>query len=492
MRYLLILALAFLASCGECPPKKEQTLRLNLNDDPVSFDPRLVRSLKDLTVVKQLYEGLTRKGCDALADSVSISGDLLTYTFKLKETRWSDGEPLTAYDFERSWKEALTPSFGSDYAYMLFPIKNSKKAWEGKCSLEQVGVKAIDETTLVVDLEIATPYFLELTAFPTYFPFKKEGVFSGPFAVKTWIPQSELILTQNPSYWDQENVKLAALSFTIINDNNTESQLFEKNKLDWLGQPTSNAISTEMLGIKKQLIESYPVAGTFWIKFNTAKAPFDRPEIRKAFAYAINRQEIIEHILQGDQKAATCPIPPSMQEIAHAHFEDGDVKEAQRLFEKAGWSGKIVLNYPPSERNAKIVQLVSQQWEKAFNIKVELEAVENHFYRRKLKEGDYQMGTGDWIADYNDPLAFLELFMGGSSINDTGWHNERFDHLVDQSRVDKNRSKILDEAEKILVDEMPIAPIYHYSFDYMKSDRVHDVYLSPLGIADFKYVSLHP
>ncbi len=523
MRLFMILSTSLLAltSC-ECikPEKPSQTLRLNLADDPVSLDPRVVRSLKDLTVVKQLFDGLMRmdaKGMPtpAIAESITVSDDLLTYTFQLREAFWTNGDPVTAHDFEYAWTTVLNPDFATDYSYMLYPIKNAKLAREGKCAPDAVGVAALDDRTLVVQLEAPTPYFLELTAFPTYFPVNhmidsklemwaqppcEQFVCNGPFKVKYWNPQSELQLAKNETYWDQSSVRLNALQFSVIADNNTEHYLYEKNSLDWLGQPISNNIATELIG-KVEGLDSFTVAGTFWLKFNTEQAPFDQAGVRRAFSYALNRGEIIQHILQGNQAVATGPLPPSMQVQDGVYFADGDRERARQCLEEVlkdkGWTRetfpKIVLNYPPTERNTKIVQLVQQQWKQALGIEVVLEAVENQLYRRNVREGLYQVGTADWIADFNDPLAFLELFkfrkQDGNGMNDTGWYDENFYMLLDASLTETDgvkRKGLLNEAEKILVEAMPVAPIYHYAFDYIKKSYVKDVVLSPLGTADFK------
>lgn len=530
MRY--ILALLALLTVVSCKHHKEVSInrhivRLNLADDPLSLDPRVVRSLKDLTLVKQLFDGLMRLDATgtpqpAIAQHVDVSQDLLTYTFYLREARWTNGDAVTAYDFEYAWTTVLDPQFATDYAYMFYPLKNARLAREGKCSTDAVGVVALDERTLVVQLEAPTPYFLELTAFPTYFPINhkcdtqiptwaqlpcEHFVSNGPFKLKRWVAQSEIELVKNLDYWDGEHVRLNGLNFTVISDNNTESHLFEKNELDWLGQPTSHNIATELITKMKERdqLQSYPIAGTFWFKFNTEKPPFDQLNLRRAFSYAINRQHIVEHVLQGNQFVATGPLPPSMRIQDTPYFEDGNTELAKKIFEEVlaanGWSRdtfpKIILRYPPTERNTKIVQLVQQQWKAAFNLEITLEQLENQLYCRKVRQGDYQVGVGEWIADYHDPLAFLELFkypnQNGNGMNDTGWYQQTFYELLDQSlkESDPERRKILlQKAEKILVDEMPIAPIYHYAFDYVKKGYVKDVVLSPLGTADFKFATI--
>lgn len=511
LKVLFLLLLGLLIGC-EQKQHEEQTLHLNLCDDPVSLDPRVVRSSKDLTLMKQMYEGLYRLDAEgipqpALAESVAISDDLLTYTFTLREAYWSDHTPVTASDFERAWTQVLDPSFASDYSHMLYPIKNGRLAREGRCPPNAVGVEAINERTLCVQLETPTPYFLELVSFPTYFPVNhaRSFVYNGPFSLKKWIPQTELVLEKNRTYWDQSSVNLDSIVFSIIDDTNTEAYLFEKEELDWLGQPISRNIISDLLGkMKKEWkFDSYPVAGTFWIKFNTEKEPFDDPRVRKAFSYAMNRQQIITHILQGNQTIATGPVPPFMTINEEPYFQDGDVIKARKLIKEVmrekGWTvatfPKIILNFPPIERNLKIMQLLQQQWHEALGIHVELEAQEFQLYRSNTKQGLYQMGTGDWIADYNDPLTFLEIFKyrndndAGNGMNDTGWQNEEFSTLLEHSLLEKDskaRKSILNRAEKILVEEMPVAPIYHYSFDYAKKPHVENVVLSPFGTADFK------
>jgi oligopeptide transport system substrate-binding protein len=524
--FFLICMMLILSGCSHSPEKStEKTLRLNLTEDPVSLDPRVVRSLKDLTVVKQLFEGLMRLDPHgipqpAIAQSVEISEDLLTYTFYLREAYWNNHNPVTAYDFEYAWKSILDPNFASDYAHMLYPIKNAEQARRGACAIDAIGVNAVDDRTLIVHLCAPTPYFLELVSFPTYSPLNRdfseknqnwldlEGEdfnCNGPFCLQTWSPQKELVFVKNPTYWDQQAVQLESIRFSMIKDNLTESNLFDKGELDWLGQPISHAIATEILGKMKEakMADSYPVSGTFWLKFNTEKEPFNHQKVRKAFSYAINRSEIIAHILQGNQVIATGPLPPSIFQHDRLLFQDNDLEAAKQLFLEActeeGWNldsfPKITLSYSHSQRNHMIAQTIQQQWKKAFNLDVELELLEPHIYRNACRLGNFQVGPGEWIADFNDPLAILELFKfkkdnkKGTGLNDTEWQNELYISLLNAMLIEKSptkRKELAEQAEKILIEDMPIIPLYHYAFDYAKKSYVQDVVLSSLGIADFK------
>lgn len=521
----VLIGLCLLVSCQKAEKEKEKTLHLNILENPLSLDPRCARTIRDLSLTKQLFEGLTRLDKEgspkpALAEKIDISADALTYTFHLRESYWTTGEKVTASDFLYAWKKVLSPSFATDYSHMLFAIKNAKQARMGQCSFEDVGVKALDEKTLVVELEYPTPYFLELVAFPTTFPIlsgldekvalwnvsAKTFVGNGPFKLQNWNTGAEIILEKNETYWDKEHVFLDAIAFTILSDASTESYLFEKGQLDWLGQPLSQPIFNELLtklrGEGK--VSSYPVAGTFMVKFNVEKSPFSDARLRKAFSYAISREQIIKHVLQGKQQIATGILPPVISLQKTPYFQDGDKEEAKKLFNEYLTEKKlsskefpeVVLSFNATERNSKIAQLLQEVWQQTFTIKVKLNGTENQFFRKNLKSGDYIAGLGDWIADFQDPISFLELFQyrledkKSNGMNDTRWHNEQYSRLLDMAVKEKElplRNEYYHQAEKILIEEMPVAPIYHYSFDYTKKDNVKDVFLSPLGIADYKY-----
>ncbi|NGX62140.1 MAG: Oligopeptide-binding protein OppA [Chlamydiae bacterium] len=494
-----------------CTEKRNEKnwVRLALYSDPASFDPRLVRCLKDLTIAKHLYEGLTRmngagKPEPALAKKIEISKDHLTYTFYLREAYWNTGEPITAHDFAKSWKEALDPKLGSDYAYMLYPIKNGKEVFQG-ASPEILGIAILDETTLQVTLERPLPYFLELTSFPTYFPVH-EKAHNGPFQLKTYKPDQEILLEKNPTYWDREQVFLDGLAFSILSDSNTESALYYKNQLDWMGLPISQRIPTDLMDtlIAKGELSSYEIAGTLWVAFQTESSPFDSPLIRKAFSLAIDREAIVTHILRGSQTPARGLLPPSLSPHADSYFSNEDSLKAATLLqlglEEKGWAKEdlppITFSYPIVETDSKVAQLLQDQWRKVLGVEVSLEARERQLLQRQTKTGDFQIALGQWVADFHDPLAFLEIFASPieeNGINVTRWTNEKYQKVLTHSETLSNweeREQQLLLAEKLLLEEVPIAPLYHYSFDYQKNPRLEGVVFSPLGTVDFKSATL--
>jgi len=481
------------------PTKK--TLHLNVSQDPTSFDPRCVRSIKDLTLSKQLFEGLMRfdlnnQVANALAESIDLDESKTQYTFSLRKALWSNGEPITADDFVRSWRQACSPHFPTDYAHMLFVIKNAKEIKEGKLPSDQLGVFALDAETLVVQLAQPTPYFLELTAFPTYFPVHAsdaETIFSGPFQLASYKEQSSLLLEKNPLHWDAESVALDELSFSIINDGTTEFYLFQKGQIDWLGQPMSLSLSPEVL--EQNEASSYNVAGTAWIVFNTDQAPFNNPTIRKALSVAISRNSIIQHLLLGGQMAATSVLPPSMRLHQTPYFQDGDLATAQELL-KGMQIPPIVLSCRSLTREKKLMELVQQCWRQELGLDVTIETLESTVFMTRVKQGQFQAALRQWIADFNDPVAFLELFAESREwgMNDSNWQNPQYKALLKNALVETNldkRKEMLHRAEMLLMEQMAVAPLYHYSFDYLKNPQVKDVVLSPLGTADFKYSHIH-
>lgn len=514
----------FLAACNPTPKPPEEnktTLFLNLNEEPLTLDPRATRTTKDLTLAKQLFEGLYRldkKGIPqkALAKDVTISDDQMTYTFTLKDAFWSDGKKITAHDFIYAWKKVLDKSFATDYALTLYPIKNAKQARLGVNSFDEVKVKALDDNTLEVQLENPTPYFLELLCFPTTFPIQNHldekdpswmlkvdsFVCNGPFKLEKKESHKELIFAKNPLYWDEKAVSLQKINFSIVEDSATEGYLFEKGKLDWLGQPLSQQIFRELLTKLKEdrKVNSYPVSGTFWLKFNNEKEPVNHVEVRRALSMAISREPIIAHVLKGNQIVATSILPPTISPERHSFFVE-DKEAAKKLFQehfKETNCPKITLSYFNNDRNSKIAQVIQDSWQQTFGITVVLDGSENQLVRQKMKSGDYMIALSDWIADYQDPLTFLEIFKDeftdkkGNGLNDSRWYHARYASLCEKAKSEKDantRKALLEEAEAILMSEMPVCPLYHYAFDYAKKENIDNVILSHLGIADYKYAT---
>ncbi len=497
--------------------QQTSTLRISTEGDPQTLDPRRVRDLQTATVIHMLYEGLMRAQPDgqpapALAERITISPDQKTYTFRLRRSAWSNGQPVTAYDFEQTWKSLLDPQFPSPNAYQLYVIRGAQAAKEGRASSDQIGVHAQDDTTLVVELEQPTPYFLQLTASYFYYPvhasLRQQGsdssslpesqiLTNGPFKLEKWKRQNELIAILNPHYWDKNQVRLDRISLVVL-DNPTALQLFQRSELDWTGSPLSTLSVDALASLSQQgLLKIMPAAGIYLFRVNTEKPPFNHVKMRQAFALALNRVDLVEHVLQGNQEPAFGLIPYTFAK-GQPFFEDDDRQLAQRLFQEALEEQSLTVKdfptvsiyYASGERSHKISQVAQQQWKEVLGVKVDLQSSEAKVYYDRLKNHDYHLGIGSWFADIRDPISFLEVFkLKDNGTNNTQWENPHYIALLDQSsqaRLPQEREKLLKQAERIIINEMPIIPLFYASYNYVKNPILKGVYFSELGYLDFK------
>jgi oligopeptide transport system substrate-binding protein len=463
-----------------------------------------------------LYEGLMRAQADgspglAMAEAISVSPDQKTYTFTLKESAWSDGSPVTANDFEGTWKSLLDPAFPSPNAYQLYCIKGAQAAKEGRSSISEVGVTAPDAKTLVVELENPTPYFLSLVAThfysPVHFSLRKEAtdisqsakvVTNGPFQMEQWKRRDEFTAIPNPHYWDASSVRLEKIAFIVL-DNPTALQLFLQGELDWTGSPLSTLSIDALSSLKKEkILEITPAAGVFLMRVNTEKPPFTNAKMRQAFALALNRSDLVEHVLQGNQIPALGIIPPSFASGSPS-MKDHDIARAQELFQEALTEQKIsanelppiTLSYAAGERSHKIAQVAQQQWKEGLGIDVTLQSTEGKVYFDQLKKHDYQLGIGTWYADFRDPISFLEIFkLKDNGTNNTQWEHKEYIAFLDQSgqEIDPiKRIKLLKKGEDLLMQEMPVIPLFYGTYNFVKQPDLNGVYFSELGYLDFRY-----
>lgn len=502
-----------------------EKLNLAIMSEPPTLNPQLSNDTTSGILIKNMFEGLTRVDADgkvqnAIAEDVKVSDDELTYTFTLRDTKWTNGDPVVAGDFEYAWKWALNAKNTSEYATILYPIKGAQAYHEGKASADDVAVNAVDDKTLEVVLENPTPYFLELTAFATYMPVNEKVVKSndkwyteagdnyvtnGPFALSEWKHSDKVILKKNDQYWDKDNVSLSEVNIAMIESEATSNRMFESGDLDYLGAPFSTVSLDKMDSYKKQkLLKNKPYAGVYEYKFNTQGKYTKNENIRKALTLAIDREGLIKNVLKGGQTPAQAIVPIAIEgfEDDNHYFEDNDVTEAKKYLEKGlkelglkdASELKLGISINTSEAHASIAQYIQEGWNKNLGIQTTIDNSEWQVFLDKMTALDYDVGRLGWIADYNDAYTFLERYdTANNGNNDTGWENDAYKKLMEQSvqeTDDAKRLADLKEGQKILMDEMPVAPIYFYANDYVVKDYVKNMAPDKLGNINLKDVTI--
>lgn len=523
VRVCLVLFLVF-ASCKRSDSgNHNSTLHIALGSEPTSLDPRTARDLDSMNIVKMVFEGLMRPSKNGgiefgLIDWMDISKDRMKYVFHLKRSQWSDGSPVVATDFLYGWKSILDPKFPTDIAYYLYPIKNARKVKLGEIPNNELGAYAPDPQTLIVELENPLSYFSDLLLMPPFFPvpehvatqnpnWAKEGstlIGNGPFSVQKWVHADQISLKKNAQYWDAKQIDLSQVDLVIAGAD-TGLRMFEDGKLDWTGSPMSAIPVDAIAHLKSEnKLGISPFLATYFLRVNVSemangkKNPLQNTTLRRALSLAIDRSAMTEHVLQGGQEPAYTLVPPEMDLKTQGLNIESRFQEAQRLYEEAlsslGPFDPIVLSYYNNERNTVIAQFLQQQWEARLGLKVELQAVEPKIYFQKVSKREFQLATGSWTADYNDPINFLDVFkFKEGSLNNTNWENQTYIDLLNRCELcseSEERKQMLRQAESLLIEEMPIIPIYHFALNYLKGDGVEGVLLSPLGQLDLRYARM--
>lgn len=497
-----------------------QELRLSFIVLPPVLDPRLGGDDISSTLMKMLFEGLTRishgnQPSLALAKSIDISADQKRYTFKLRNSVWSDQTPLIAQDFEYAWKKILSPSFYTPFAHMFFPIRNAKAAKEGKVGLDQVGIKAVDDSTLVIDLENPTPEFLELTAHALYSPINQQlenlhpnwatqsgeeiYVCNGPFRLKKSFTNGGLELVKNQSYWDQRSVKLDRV---LISRNSAETayEMFKNDELEWMGRPM-HPWEQHFKKDEGEILSENPLSVN-WCVFNTQRFPFDNLKMRRAFKYAIDRKMIVKQ-LSDKSIPIISPLPYHHSQIRDEKPLTPDRKLAIQLFEQAlqelGLTRKtfpVLTLIGVSKSTSTLIKLLVKQWEDVLGIACRIEEYDFNILLSKMVTGEYQLGMMGWKSWLNDPIYTLNVFeYRTNKLNVSKWEHPLFQELLLQAKkeiIPDRRLDLLKEAETVLIDECPVLAINTVMHTYLYKKRLKEAFSSETGNIDFKNSSIVP
>ena len=443
---LLVIITMAVAGCGTgttttpAPVEEEMVLRYNVGTEPETLDPQLATGIPEATITMQIFDGLTRLDQDnqpqaAMAKDWVITDNLTVFTFNLREDAvWSNGDPLTAHDFEFAWKRALDPALAADYAYMLYPIKGAEAYNTGSGSVDDVMVEALNDRTLKVTLDGPTPYFLSLVSFKTYFPLHQPTVIAdpegwhlnvetiisnGPFKLVRWA-EGKLEFEPNENYWDKDAVKLDRLIFTTVENESTELTMFETGDVD----ATHSVPGPEIPRLKTgDELHIFPYLGTYYYIFQTEKPPLDDVRVRKALTMAIDREAIVTNVTQGGQNPAFAFVPPGILESNGSEFRanGGDyfaynVEEAKQLLAEAGYPDgagfpNVEILYNTSEMHKLIAEAIQEMWKQNLGISsVTLTNQEWGVYLNTRDEGDFMVSRAGWIGDYLDPNTFLDMW----------------------------------------------------------------------------------
>lgn len=501
LRFILhnssFIILFLLAACSRTAPPAG--LVIVNGPEPESLDPALITAQADGRIVASLFEGLTRYDPKTampepgLAERWEVSPDGKTYTFFIRSNAvWSTGGPVTAHDVVYSWRRVLDPLTAAEYAGQLFYLKNGEEfnsartnaATSQRFTAGEVGVRALDDRTLRVELNNPTAFFLDLCAFQTLAVVPRQWIerhgdrwlmtppvpVSGAYLLDAWRINDKIRLCKNPRYWDAANTRTEIVDLLPCSSANTALNLYETGAADIVWD--KSLVPSEMLDVllKRPDFHSFDYLGTYFFRFNVTRKPFDDPRVRKALALAVDKRRIVQKITRGGEKPASAFTPPGVAGYRPPEGLGYSPDEARRLLAEAGYPGGKSFPRFQYMLDAKLHEQIGVElqamWRSELGLNVELRQIETKAYYRAQSELDYDLCRSSWIGDYNDANTFLDMFMSNNGNNRTGWKHARYDQLVREAnaQVDATRrEKLLQEAEVILIrEEAPVVPLYIY------------------------------
>ena len=522
-------------------------ITVNLASEPQTMDPALNTTSDGSNMANHLFEGLMKwedsgaevNGSDGTAHSAQLApgqaesyekteneDGTVTYTFKLRDgIKWSDGKDVTAGDFEYAWKRLVDPATAADYSYMLDCVVNANEIIAGEKDASELAVKAVDDKTFEVTLVNDLPYFEELCAFPAMMPVRQDiieeagdnwtfdvatYISNGAYKMKEWTHNSQIVVEKNENYYDYEKLGPETITFKLMDNQNAMLSGFNSGELDFIEDVPQAEIANLIASGDMKIVD---YIGTYYVCFQTQKAPFDDARVRKAFSLAIDRTYIVNQVTQSGQVEAGGFVPAGVYDAEGATGDDfrtvgGDYykptdadyeancEEARALLAEAGYpdgEGFPVVEYlyNTSDAHKAVAEALQYMWEEELGVKVTLNNQEWAAFLQTRKDGDYSIARNGWIADYNDPISFLDMWMTGGGNNDAQYANEEYDSLIKEAKTTtdvKERMELLHKAEdKIIGEDNALAPLYFYTQKYMLADGIEGLYYCPLGYFFFGY-----
>lgn len=511
---------------AEEPAAEESVFNWNIGADPKTIDPVLNGASDGGDVINQTFEGLVREKSGeiypGIAESWDVSEDGMTVTFNLRESNWSDGTPLTANDFVYSWKRGMDPATASEYAW-IWEYTNIVGAFDAVngASLDEVGVTAVDDYTLEVQLETPTDYIVSLLSFYHFLPTKQEAVeagadgawakdpanavSNGPFKLTSYTIGGGLTLVKNEEYWNADAVKIDRIEGKFIDEASTAYQAYQSGELHFLPDVPSAEIPRLMAEDPNFYV--FPLLGTYYYNFNMDLELFQDARVRKALNLAIDRSLITETMASGQIPAAGF-VPVGFPDHEGNDFaetagtygiptDDSAIEEARALLAEAGYPGgegfpEFTIMYNTSEGHQQVAELVQEMLKTNLGIETQLENQEWAVFQDTRKEGDYEMARGGWLTDFMDPMGLLAIFTTDNAYNDPNYSNARYDELLSTAAKTRGAEhfEALYEAQEILMTELPVMPIYYYTDVMLVSPDLVGWDRSVLGTIDFSTAEL--
>ena len=515
-------ALTLACVTAAAPAVAESVLRIANLAEPESLDPHKVTANFASHVTRNLFEGLVvldPKGnvAPGVAESWSVTEDGLSYRFKLRaNARWSNGDPVTAGDFVFSLRRVEDPKTISREAEVLYPIKNAEEVNTGKLDVTALGVAAPDERTVEITLKSQTPCFLQVLVLEQAMPvhektarlgedWAKPGrtVSNGAYRLDDWKPSSHIRIVKNPHYWNAGKVAIEAVVFDPTDNLATVLKRYRAGEFDIVYENLPNdQIGWLRQNMPKEL-RIAPFAKIDYYVFNTTKPPFNDQRVRQALAMAIDREVLVEKIIGAGDLPAYGWIPDGIanyisQKVNWARMSQADRDAAAiKLMTEAGYGPKKPLNvrfaYPTSENRKRIAVVIAAMWKK-LGVTVELANAEQQVHIANVRRGDFEIGSMAWSADYNDAQDFMFLWQTSTKLLNTArFSNTDYDRLMDESSVTSDqgkRARLLQQAEQVLLREMPVLPLYFQVSKNLVSTRVKGWEDNLLNVTYVKNLSL--
>lgn len=542
----LVAALA-LAACGKAnntttdtkaDTKNESTatgdakeLAIQVGPTPETIDPALNSSNDGGNMLQHLAEGLLKidkngNTVPGLAESYEVSEDGLTYTFKLRSgLKWSDGSDLTANDFVYSWKRVADPNTAAPYGQdVLGQVKGYEEASAG--NVDALAVSATDDTTFVVELANPVPFFDKIAAFSTLVPVQEATIeangdswtinpdtfiTAGPYKMVEFTDGDRIVLEKNENYWDKDNITFDRITYRLIEDPNAAYTAYNQGEVSMIKSVPSEEIPA-LKGTEDFHVD--PNMGTYYLTFNTAKAPFDNEDVRQALSLVIDRDYVGNTVMQGTYIPANKIIGPGVSDAApNSEFEkvteekytkgvgtgdyEADVAKAQELLAKAGYpngEGFPTIEYSTNDQgyHKSVAEYLQSVWKEKLGINTDIAIKEWKVFTADRRAGNFDIARNGWVMDWNDPSNFLNLFVTGSGNNDGKISIPEYDELMDKAASTINadeRFDYLHQAEQVLLDKAALAPVAYYTDFYLQSPKLKDTWHSPYGYWFFMYGS---